>query len=87
MAFNEMENWHRLKTWPPYFNATMCGYKEFELRTNDRNFRIGDYLVLEEWDPETKHFSGRALTRRVDYILQGAFGLPENMCIMQLSKV
>ena len=82
-----MEIWHKLKTWPPYFQAMLRGDKNFELRTNDRDFKSCDYLILEEWDPKTKHFSGRILVRRVDYVLQGAFGLPENMCIMQLSKV
>jgi len=79
--------WHRLKTWPPYFSATMRGDKDFELRTNDRDFKAGDYLVLEEWYPKTKEYSGRILTRRVLYVLSGAFGLPQDKCIMQLEKV
>jgi len=77
------EKWHKLKIWPLYFVAMLEGKKSFELRRNDRNFKVGDYLILEEWEPSTKQFTGACLTRRVDYILQGAFGL----CIMQLSKV
>lgn len=82
-----MGTWHILKTWPLYFESTICETKNFELRINDRDFKLGDYLVLEEWDPKTKHYTGRILVRRVDYILQGAFGLPENMCIMSVSKI
>ena len=73
---------HRLKTWPPYFNDSLFGNKSFELRSNDRDYKTGDYLVLEEWDPKTKEYSGRSLMRQVLYILEGAFGLPENMVIL-----
>lgn len=79
--------WHKLKTWPPYFEAMLKGEKDFELRTNDRNFKVGDYLILQEWNPITYLYSGRYLVRIVTYILEGAFGLPEDKVIMQLRKV
>jgi ribosomal protein L37E len=41
---------HSLKTWPEYFEAQRAGRKTFELRRNDRNFQVGDLLVLREWD-------------------------------------
>lgn len=82
-----MAKWHRLKTWPPYFEATLRGDKGFELRFNDRGFKIGDYLILEEWDPKTKKYSGRVLSRTIVYMLSGAFGLPENQIILQTRKV
>lgn len=73
---------HELKTWPEYFTASLFGNKSFELRIKDRDFKIGDFLVLQEWDPKTHAYSGRALMRQVVYILEGAFGLPEDMIIM-----
>lgn len=78
---------HKLKTWPPYFNDSFFGNKSFELRFNDRDYKVGDYLVLEEWDPKTKEYSGRSLMRQVNYILKGAFGLPEDMIIMGVIMV
>jgi len=79
---------HKLKTWPEYFINTMFGSKSFELRVDDRFFRCGDFLVLEEWDPKTKEYTGRSLMRSVNYILRGGvFGLPENMVIMSLGMV
>ena len=79
---------HRLKTWPDEFISTMWGNKSFELRVNDRGFQSGDYLQLEEWDPETKEYTGRILMRQVSYILHGGkFGLPENMVIMSMLMV
>jgi len=42
---------HELKTWPEFFNQTRSDRKRFELRQADRDFRVGDHLLLREWDP------------------------------------
>lgn len=57
---------HHLKTLPPYFQAVMAGLKTAELRKDDRDFQVGDILVLEEWDGV-----GRELTRVVTHIVRG----------------
>lgn len=82
---SETHRTHRLKTWPEYFQA-MVGdkKKKFELRQNDRDFRVGDILKLEEWDPETSMHTGRFLFRKVTYLIQGGFGLPKDLCIMSV---
>lgn len=59
---------HRLKTWPEFFVALLSGAKTFEIRTNERDFRVGDVLILVEYDPETAQFSGRELRRVITYI-------------------
>ena len=41
---------HELKTYPKYFQETIEGNKLFEIRKNDRNFKVGDVLLLKEWD-------------------------------------
>ena len=42
---------HHLKTWPAEFSAVISGQKKFELRRNDRDFQVGDVLVLKEFVP------------------------------------
>jgi hypothetical protein len=59
---------HSLKTWPKWFAASAAGKKPFEIRKNDRDFRVGDTLVLQEWDPITQKYSGKSLTRKITYI-------------------
>lgn len=41
---------HALKTEPTYFGDIIDGKKAFEIRENDRNFKVGDYLALNELD-------------------------------------
>lgn len=42
---------HDLKCWPPFFQAVVDGTKTFELRKDDRHYRVGDILLLREWEP------------------------------------
>ena len=60
---------HRLKCWPQFFEEIASGRKKHDLRrSDDRNFQVGDTLLLEEYDPLTKLFTGRTLRARVTYI-------------------
>lgn len=56
------------KVWPEYFQAILEGKKAFELRLNDFDITEGDILLLKEWDPKTKEYTGRELEREVGYI-------------------
>ena len=57
---------HSLKTEPKYFEAVLSGKKTFELRKNDRDFRVGDYLALNEWDG---HYPGASLMAKVTWMM------------------
>lgn len=54
---------------PDYFELIQSGKKRFELRLNDFNIKEGDTLVLEEWDPKTKEYTGRKIEKEIDYVL------------------
>jgi len=41
---------HALKTWPEYFQAVAERGKTFEVRKADRPFKVGETLLLQEWD-------------------------------------
>lgn len=72
---------HELKTDVSYFALVMAGTKRFELRIDDRGFRVGDTLHLREYD--WKHaYTGREVTVRVTQLLRGHVGLaPGYVCM------
>ncbi|MBU2576870.1 MAG: DUF3850 domain-containing protein [Nanoarchaeota archaeon] len=58
------------KIWPQYFQNIIDGKKKFELRLADWKCNEGDILVLKEWDPETKGYTGRVVEKKVGYVLK-----------------
>jgi hypothetical protein len=55
----------------------------FEVRKNDRNFRVGDTLILEEWLPNLGKYSGDSLKVKIEYLLQGGvFGIEKDYCVI-----
>ena len=59
---------HSLKTWPEYFEAVRQERKTFEIRENDREFKVGDWLQLHEWCPKSKDYTGQVILTRVIYL-------------------
>ncbi|MFC1700119.1 DUF3850 domain-containing protein [Patescibacteria group bacterium] len=53
------------KTWPEYFELTRTGKKRYECRLADFDVEVGDILILKEWDPKTKKYTGRKLKKRI----------------------
>jgi len=56
------------KIWPEYFEAVASGKKKFELRLDDFAVAEGDTLLLKEWDPKTKEYTGRQVKKQVTYV-------------------
>lgn len=59
---------HEKKVWPEYFQKILEDKKTFELRLADWECNEGDILVLQEWDPVTKEFTGRTIEKEVSYV-------------------
>jgi hypothetical protein len=72
---------HRLKTLQPFFSEVKERKKNFELRLNDREYQVGDTVVLEEWTGEC--FTGDGVTRKIKYVLKDCpeLGLTSGYCI------
>lgn len=77
---------HEVKIKSQYFNDIISGEKNFEIRKNDRDYRVGDILILQEYDngEYTKNF----VRRKIAYIHHGDgnFGLEKGYCVLGLSK-
>ncbi|PAD85461.1 RNA-binding protein [Niallia circulans] len=59
---------HHLKIQPEYFDSVSKGIKSFEIRKNDRNYKVGDVLLLQVYIPSEMKFTGRVLDRKITYI-------------------
>lgn len=58
------------KVWPEYFKRILNKEKNFELRLADFECKKKDILVLKEWNPKTKKYTGRTIEKKVKYILK-----------------
>jgi ASC-1-like (ASCH) protein len=56
------------KIWPEYFDVVQSGKKKFELRLNDFEAHEGDVLLLREWNPKTKAYTGRIVEKKITHI-------------------
>lgn len=59
---------HKLKILPEYYKAQIEGKKNFEIRKNDRDYKVGDKLVLKEYDPKAKEFTGQSFITEITFI-------------------
>lgn len=67
-----MSKTHELKIYPKYFEAILDGKKTFEIRKDDRDFQVGDSIVLKEWD--NIKYSGREIQAIIKYKRNAGLG-------------
>lgn len=58
------------KIWPEGFQKILDGDKKFELRLADFECKPGDVLILKEWNPKTKKYTGRTMEKEVTHVLK-----------------
>lgn len=74
---------HALKIDEQWFDAVAAGTKNFEVRKNDRDFKVGDTLLIEEWDSKVvdkgegyesqfgpRGYTGRKAVATITFILR-----------------
>ena len=65
---------HYLKILPEYYSAVDSGAKTFEIRKNDRGFKVGDIITLEEFgntevaDGCLEGYTGSSVTGVITFI-------------------
>lgn len=79
--------YHELKCWPLYFNAIIRDLKLFEIRKNDRDFKVGDILRLMEYHPELQQYTGENLFAMVTYIVDSPEWVKEGFVVMGIEKL
>lgn len=73
---------HKLKIQPEYFKEVCTGMKSFEIRRNDRDFKVGDKLLLQEYLPDSESYTGRVVERKITYITN--YAQKDNYVVMAI---
>lgn len=76
---------HYLKLATTYYNDIITRKKMFELRKNDRNYRVGDVLEMHEF--ASGKATGNAIRCVVKYMLEDYEGLQEGYCILGIGGI
>lgn len=59
---------HHVKSWAHFYDAIELGLKTHDLRKNDRDYKVGDTLVLQRYDNIRGCYTGEELPVEVTYI-------------------
>lgn len=85
---NRLPKAHTLKTWPGVFDSLLTRAKSFEVRKDDRDFGVGDTLILREWDPDEGDYTGRKMRALITYLLPGGqFGIESGHVCMSIKRM
>jgi hypothetical protein len=69
-----------LKTLSPFFEEIVAERKTFEIRRDDRDYDVGDVLLLRDYDGT--RYTDRAVLRFVPYVLrEPRFVLPDHVVL------
>lgn len=85
-----MRQVHVIKAWPTFYEALADGRKLFEVRFDDRNYKEGDILAIQWFDPELKMMDP---TKPILYfgitfkLVGGQFGLQQGFAALSLTKL
>lgn len=76
---------HNLKMLPEYFQSVTLGNKTFELRKNDRDYRIGDIVNLCEYFDGK--YTGYEIKAIITYVLKNCpeYGLDKDYCVFSFT--
>lgn len=58
---------HELKLLSKYYPDSLTNKKNFEIRKNDRDFKVGDAVKLKEWN--RGKYTGKEHIKEITYIL------------------
>lgn len=79
---------HHIKCWSEFFQYIIDGTKTFEVRFDDRDYKVGDYLMISETKRGDHMPTGRHIKVKVTYLMRGGkFGVADDYVVMSIKKV
>jgi len=90
----QMTDTHRVKSWLYLYEAAVSGKKKHDFRFKDeRDYKVGDTLVLCEYDQATGGYTGRETEFVITYITSNetpcaisSNGLNREVCVLSIER-
>lgn len=76
---------HELKIRPKFFEAVISGKKTFEIRKNDRNFKVGDCILLKEYGKKSG-FTGRNAMFDITYVMTDTEFVKKGFAVLGIKR-
>lgn len=79
---NRMPMIHSIQISTRDYDYIVSNIKHFEIRKDDNDYQVGDFLIFEEW--ENEEYLGRNTGFKIEYILRNCpeKGLMNGYCII-----
>lgn len=87
---------HKVKSWLHLYKAAVQGFKKHDVRfVHERDYQVGDFLLLQEYDQNKQEYTGNETLMRITYITSNqhvpcalsSSGLTPDHCIISFEKV
>lgn len=86
---------HKVKSWTYLFRAAVAGVKTHDIRNlSERDYRVGDTLVLQEFDQTVGKYTGNEQAFEITYITSretpcalSSACLDREFCILSIRKM
>lgn len=76
---------HELKTRTEYFKSVISGAKPFEIRKNDRDFKVGDFVALNEFDNKSG-YTGESALFEITYVMTDTEYVKEGFAVLGIRR-
>lgn len=79
-------NIHELKVYPKFFDEIVSGKKTFEIRKNDRDYAVRDFIIFKEWDG---YYTNKIFNVRITYLLKHEDfpeGIPKDYVVFAIKE-
>lgn len=86
---------HVVKSWPWLFQPIKSDVKTHDLRDlNDRDYKVGDEMLLREFDPRNGQYTGDQCLVRITYMTDrrtpcamSSTGLANNLAVLSIRRI
>lgn len=77
-----MQTTHDIKIYTQFYNRVFSEQKTFEIRKNDRDYQVGDILLMREYDPEKREYIDHSQPISAEIVYMSNFEQKEGYVVL-----